>query len=208
MAASPSAPSDSPTDVCVIGASAGGVQALQEVLGRLPAGHPGTVLVVLHLAPTGPSLLPDILGRVCALPCEAARDGEALTGGHVWVAPPDRHLRVDDGRIRVDAGPRENGHRPSVDVLFRSAAAALGPRVLGVVLSGTRDDGTAGLAAIKSARGRAAVQDPAQAMHPGMPRSALEHVAVDVVAGTGALGDLIAAAAAPAGTDVKVLRDT
>jgi two-component system chemotaxis response regulator CheB len=153
------------------------------------------VLVVLHLAATGPSLLADILGRACALPCEPARDGEPLTGGRVWVAPPNQHLRVDDGRVRLDTGPRENGHRPSVDVLFRSAAGALGPRVLGVVLSGTRDDGTAGLAAIKRDGGLAAVQDPATAMHPGMPRSALDHVAVDVVADTDALGDLIATAA-------------
>jgi two-component system chemotaxis response regulator CheB len=195
MATESPTPSERPTDVCVIGASAGGVQALQTVLGRLPADHRGSVLVVLHLTATAPSLLADILGRACALPCETARDGEPLTGGRVWVAPPDQHLRVEDGRVRLDAGPRENGHRPSVDVLFRSAADALGPRVLGVVLSGTRDDGTAGLAEIKRRDGVGAVQDPDDALHPGMPRSALDHVAVDVVADAAGLGDLIASAA-------------
>ena len=184
-----------PTDVCVIGASAGGVQTLQTVLSRLPADHAGAVLVVLHIAASGPSLLAQILGRVCPLPCRAPDDGEPLVPGQVWVALPNLHLVVAGGSVRLDAGPRENGHRPSVDVLFRSAAADLGPRVIGVVLSGTRDDGTAGLAEIKRHGGVAAVQDPKEALHPGMPRSALDHVAVDVVAGAADLGDLIASAA-------------
>ena len=187
--------SDAPTDICVMGASAGGVQTLQAVLRRLPADHAGTVLVVLHIGSEGPSLLPDILGRVCALPCAAARDGEPLAQGRVWVAPPNLHLRVDGDALALDAGPRENGHRPSVDALFRSAAAVFGPRVLGIVLSGARDDGTAGLAEIKRAGGLAAVQDPEEALYPSMPRSALEHVAVDAVAPAAALGDLIATAA-------------
>ena len=183
-------------DVCVVGASAGGVQALRTMLARLPADHPGCVLVVLHLAPDGPSLLAEILGRACALPCETARHGAPLTPGLVQVASPDRHLCVTDGAIRLDTGPRERGLRPSVDALFRSAAAALGPRVLGIVLSGTRTDGTAGLAAIKRAGGTTAVQDPGDALYDGMPRSAMEQVAIDVVADALGLGDLIASAAA------------
>jgi two-component system chemotaxis response regulator CheB len=194
MASTPIQP-DPPTDVCVMGASAGGVQTLQTVLGRMPADHRGVVLVVLHIGSEGPSLLPDILGRVCPLPCAAARDGEPLMAGRVWVAPPNLHLRVDGETLRLDSGPRENGHRPSVDALFRSAAAALGPRVLGVVLSGARDDGTAGLAEIKRAGGLAAVQDPDEALYPSMPQSALAHVAVDAVAPAAALAELIASAA-------------
>jgi two-component system, chemotaxis family, protein-glutamate methylesterase/glutaminase len=195
MADTPSFPA-APRDICVIGASAGGVQSLQAILRRLPADHPGAVLVVLHLAAAGPSMLASVLRRSCTLPCEPAADGEALAPGRVCVARPNLHLAVTAGGVSVAAGPREHGLRPSVDVLFRTAAATFGPRVLGVVLSGTGDDGSAGLAAIKRGGGIAAVQDPEQALHDGMPRNAIERVSVDVVGTTEVLGDLIVAAAA------------
>jgi two-component system, chemotaxis family, protein-glutamate methylesterase/glutaminase len=166
----------------VIGASAGGVETLRRVVGGLPADLSAAVCVVLHLAPGSPSALAGILNRVGPLPCRAAVDGESLRAGEVIVAPPDRHLVVVDGRVQVKVGPRENGHRPSVDVLFRSAASAKDGRVVGVVLSGTRDDGTAGLAVIKANGGAAIVQDPDDALYAGMPTSALAHVSVDAVA--------------------------
>lgn len=193
-----------PKDVCVIGASAGGVQSLQAVLRRVPAEHQGAVLVVLHLAAASPSMLASVLDRVCPLPCEPAVDGEAIQPGRVYVARPNLHLAVTENGLNVSGGPRENGHRPSVDVLFRTAAGVLGPRVLGIVLSGTGDDGTAGLAAIKRRGGIAAVQDPEQALYDGMPTSAIEQVSVDVIGTTEVLGDLIASAAAGSSPSVAL----
>lgn len=172
---------DAQRHIVVIGASAGGVEALVRVVGGLPADLPATVCIVLHLAPGSPSALAAILQRATVLPCRAAVDGEALRAGEILVASPDRHLAVSGGRVSLTVGPRENGHRPAVDVLFRTAAAARDGKVIGVVLSGTRDDGTAGLAVIKSCGGIAIVQDPAEAMYPGMPSSALAHVSVDAV---------------------------
>lgn len=170
-----------PHRVVAIGASAGGVETLRRVVGGLPPDLAATVCVVLHLAPGSPSALPSILQRVSSLRCRSAVDGEILCNGEILVAPPDRHLTISDGRVSLTVGPRENGHRPAVDVLFRTAAEAQDGKVIGVVLSGTRDDGTAGLAMIKAHGGTAIVQDPEEAMYPGMPASALAHVAVDAV---------------------------
>lgn len=168
-------------DLIVIGASAGGVETLQRVVAGLPRELPASVCVVLHLAPSSPSALAQILDRAGPLPCRTASDGEPLRLGEILVAPPDRHLEIEDGRVRLTVGPRDNGHRPSVDTLFRSAARARKNRVIGVVLSGTRDDGSAGLAVIKAAGGAAVVQDPEEATYDGMPRSALRTVSVDHV---------------------------
>jgi two-component system chemotaxis response regulator CheB len=179
-------------DVVVIGASAGGVEALQAVVSRLPAGLPVTLLVVLHVPRSAPSALPRILDRAGPLPAQAAVDGERLRRRRIYVAAVDHHLLVIDGRVRLSRGPSENGHRPAVDPLFRSAARAYGPSVAGVVLSGSRDDGAAGLLAIKRAGGTAIVQDPADALHPSMPLAALERVAVDHVVPAAKIGDLLA----------------
>ncbi len=166
-------------DIIVIGASAGGVEALMKVVRAFPTDLPAAVFVVLHLPSDGSSVLPAILGRAGTLPAAHPRDGELIAPGHIYVAPPDHHLVVQPGRVRVVHGPRENRHRPAIDRLFRSAAQAYGPRVVGVVLSGTLNDGTGGLLTIKRHRGLAIVQDPRDALYPGMPNSALKHVEID-----------------------------
>jgi two-component system, chemotaxis family, protein-glutamate methylesterase/glutaminase len=175
----------------VVGASAGGVEALRRVVGDLPGDLSAMVCVVLHLAPRSPSALAAILDRAGPLPCRPALDGEPLEPGHVIVAPPDRHLMITDGKVRLAVRPRENGHRPAVDALFRSAARAQGERVVGVVLSGTRDDGSAGLAMIKAHGGVAIVQDPKDALYPGMPTNALAQVRVDAVAPSSEIADIV-----------------
>jgi two-component system chemotaxis response regulator CheB len=166
-------------DIIVIGASAGGVETLSQLTRHLPADLPAAIFVVLHVPAHSTSLLPQILNRKSPLPALHPADGEAIRNGRIYIAPPDFHLLLEPGRIRLTRGPRENGHRPAVDPLFRTAARSYGPRVVGVVLSGTLDDGTAGLLAIQQRGGVAIVQHPDDALYPGMPRSALEAVAVD-----------------------------
>jgi two-component system, chemotaxis family, protein-glutamate methylesterase/glutaminase len=177
--------------VIVVGASAGGVQALSRLAAGLPPDLPAAVAVVLHVPPSGHSVLHQILQRAGPLPCDAAQDGEALRAGHIYVGPPDRHLVLDDREVRLTRGPKENGHRPAIDPLFASAARTHGPRAIGVILSGTLDDGTAGLAAIKLAGGTTVVQDPEDALYPGMPSSAIERVAVDHVVALDELASLL-----------------
>jgi two-component system chemotaxis response regulator CheB len=178
-------------DVVVVGASAGGVEALRELVAGLSATLPATVLVVLHIPPHGGSALPAILSRSGPLPARHPGDREALAPGVVLVAPPDHHLVIDDGTVRTTRGPHHNGHRPAVDVLFRSAARAARERVVGVVLSGVLDDGTAGLEAIKKRGGLCVVQDPDDAGYPNMPENALAHVAVDHVVPARDMGRLL-----------------
>lgn len=162
-----------PRAVVAVAASAGGVEALSEFVSVLPADFPATLLVVLHIPPAGPSVLPSILARAGKLPACHPRDGDALTEGIILVAPPDRHMMVEEGHVGVRAGPRQNSHRPAADVLMRSVAATFGDRSAGVVLSGTMDDGAAGLQAIRAAGGLAVVQDPEIAAFPGMPLAAI-----------------------------------
>ena len=168
-------------DLVVVGASAGGVEALIRLVSGLPRDFGAAVLVVLHLTPNASSNLPAILARAGRLPAAHARDGEPIQAGRILVAPPDRHLLVRDGHARLSSGPSENLHRPAVDVLFRSAAVNRDGRTVGVVLSGALDDGADGLRTIAMAGGLAVVQDPADALVPSMPMSALEAANVDHV---------------------------
>ncbi|HET8660695.1 MAG TPA: chemotaxis protein CheB [Micromonosporaceae bacterium] len=181
-----------PAAVVVVGASAGGVEALRVLVAGLPAGLDAAVLVVLHIPRRAPSALPAILNRSGPLPAAHAVDGELLDAGRIYVAPPDHHLLVSAGRVRLSAGPSENGHRPAVDPLFRSAAQWAGPRTVAVVLSGSRDDGTAGAAAVVRRGGRLLVQDPDEALHASMPRSAMELVGAERVVGAAKLGAALA----------------
>jgi two-component system chemotaxis response regulator CheB len=179
-------------DLIVIGASAGGLQAMQVLLRSLPPSLPATVLLAIHLAAESRSQMPMLLGRASALPVQWAEDGEPLAPGQVRIAPPDHHLLVERQALRVVMGPRENRHRPAIDPLFRSAAWSHGPRVVGVVLSGYLDDGTAGLWAIKSCGGITVVQDPDDALHPDMPANALMHNRIDHRLGIEQIGPLLA----------------
>jgi two-component system chemotaxis response regulator CheB len=169
------------------------VETLKDLVADLPGDLRAAICVVLHVAPDSPSALASILNRSGPLPCHAARDCDELLEGRILVAPPDRHLIIEDRHVRLTVGPRENNHRPAVDALFRSAATERGPAVVGVVLSGTRDDGTAGLAVIKARGGVAVVQDPADALHSGMPASAIANVAVDSVVPSSRIADTITA---------------
>lgn len=179
-------------DIIVIGASAGGVDALKLILAALPKNLAASVLIVTHIpSERGWSLAPR-LDANCALPVRQAEDGETIATGHVYIAPPDRHLLVSGTQIRLGCGPRENMARPSIDPLFRSAAIAFGPRVIGVILSGMLNDGASGLEAVKRCGGIAVVQDPQDAGADEMPNNALRATHVDHVAPAGAIGPLIA----------------
>jgi len=167
-------------DVIVIGASAGGVEAISRIVADLPRDIRASIFVVLHIS-RGRSLLPEILTRAGRLPAAHPTDGEPPQYGRIYVAQPDHHLILNEGTIRVVHTASENGVRPAVDPLFRSAARAYGARVVGVVLTGALDDGTAGIAAIKEAGGITVVQDPDEAFAPGMPRSAIKSGMVDHV---------------------------
>ena len=160
-------------DVIVIGASADGVQMLRTLIGGLPADLDAAVFVVLHSGPLGGTLLPEILARAGDLPVAPALDGEPIVPGRVYLPHPDCHLLVKREQVRVFRGPRENGFRPAIDPLFRSAARAYGSRVVGVILTGLLDDGAYGLSRIVAAGGAGIVQDPAEAAFPDMPRAAL-----------------------------------
>ena len=193
-------------DVIVIGASAGGVEALRELVRGLPADLPAAVFVVLHVSPHGESMLPQLLSRAGPLPAThpKAGDGERFRHGHIYVAPPDHHMVLDDGHVRVVKSAKENRHRPAVDPLFRSAARFHGRHVIGVILTGALDDGTAGLAAVERQGGATVVQDPEDALFPSMPRNALRHVDADHTAPLAAIPALLVRLAGEQVEDEKV----
>jgi two-component system chemotaxis response regulator CheB len=172
------------SDIVVIGASAGGLDALQLLVSGLPSRFAPAVLIVMHIGAQH-SILAALLARSSVLPVRQARHGEVIESGRVLVAPPDLHLTVlrqgAECRVVLARTAKENYTRPAVDPLFRGAAASFGRRAIGVILTGGLDDGTAGLAAIKACGGTAIVQDPQQALAPGMPASAIDNVAVDHV---------------------------
>lgn len=165
-------------DIFVIGASAGGVGALTTLCAAIPADFPASLFIALHLSPSSRSVLPQLLDRVCALPVLAPVDEQPFEPGHVYVASPDHHLLLREGRVLLRRGPQENRTRPAINALFRSAALAYGSRVVGVVLTGLLDDGTEGLIAITAGGGTSVVQSPDDAEWPAMPRNALnrDHV--------------------------------
>jgi two-component system chemotaxis response regulator CheB len=166
-------------NIITIGVSADGLEARITIVGNLPSEFPAAVFIVRHIGAGGPRVLADILSRSGPLRAVYPEDRDPIQLGRIYVAPPDHHMSIEDGCVRITHGPKENRHRPSVDVLFRSAALAYGANVVGVVLSGNLNDGTAGLLAIKKCGGVAVVQDPTEASYPAMPKSAMERVRVD-----------------------------
>ncbi|GAB3290305.1 chemotaxis protein CheB [Hymenobacter tenuis] len=185
--------SGTPSFLIVIGTSAGGMPALTRLVAQLDASLPAAVLVVQHLSPdsTGEPLV-NRLNFHTSMPCQLARHHVHIKAGHLYLAPPDRHLLIKDNHLLVTKGPRENNYRPAADALFRSAAVAYGPNAIGVVLTGMLHDGTAGLEFIKRCGGTAVVQDPADAEFPSMPETALRGVAVDFVEPLDSMGSLLA----------------
>lgn len=179
-------------DIIVVGASAGGVEALLNFVKSLPPDFNVSIFVVLHLSPFSRTNLPAILSKAGRLPAIEATDGEQIQKGTIYVASPDHHLILEKGnRIAVRKGPKENRFRPSVDALFRSAALVYGPRVVGIVLSGLLDDGTSGMWTIKQNGGLAMVQDPAEAIFPSMPQNVMQYMQVDHVLSAAGIGGLL-----------------
>ena len=169
-------------DIIVIGASAGGVELALALAGKLPDDLPAAIFIVIHISPSAESVLPALVRRRTRLRVAHARNDERVEHGRIYIAPPDQHLNVRRGRVELTMGPRENGHRPAVDTLFRSAAQSYGPRVVGVVLSGNLDDGTAGAIEIRKGGGIIIAQDPKEALYPSMPQSVITVVGADHVA--------------------------
>jgi two-component system chemotaxis response regulator CheB len=190
-------------DIIVVGASAGGLDALQALVGNLPGDLAAAMFVVLHIG-ARPSALPKILAASGPLSAAHAEDGAPVRSGRIYVAPPDHHLLVEQGHMRLSRGPRENLTRPAVDPLFRSAAEAYGPRVVGVIISGALSDGTAGFSAIKRQGGITIVQDPDEAQYPGMPTSALQFVDVDHCARIATISELLVRLSGPSPSETAV----
>ncbi|HEX6023764.1 MAG TPA: chemotaxis protein CheB [Solirubrobacter sp.] len=180
-----------PSRVIGVAASAGGVEALRRLVAQLPADLDATVCVVLHIPPTGRSLLAPILGRESALTVKPAENGAPLRPGIVYVAPADHHLLVRADVIELSRGPKENGARPAADPMFRSLARAWGDCAVAVVLSGALDDGAAGAAAVALAGGRVVVQEPSDALVPGMPSSAIAATTPDAVVTIDEMGETL-----------------
>jgi two-component system, chemotaxis family, protein-glutamate methylesterase/glutaminase len=183
--------SDQNRDIIVMGASAGGFEAIKAILAKLPSDLQASIFIAQHISPYGESRFPDLLNRVSRLPAEFPTHGQSIERGRIYVAPPDSHLTMRYGVMSVTRGPKENGHRPSVDALFRSAARAYGPRVIGVVLSGYLDCGSAGSLSIRARRGLAIAQDPDDAEVRDMPENAIRQAGADHVVKLDALPGLL-----------------
>lgn len=166
-------------DIVVLGASSGGVEAVRSVLDALSRDLPAALFVVVHRSPEGPPVLARILARTTELEVVEATEHLDIRHGRVVLAAPDRHLVLTANGVQSKHGPKENRSRPAIDPLFRSAARIFGSRVIGVILTGSLDDGTAGMLSIQRRGGTTIVQDPEDALHPSMPRSVLEHVRTD-----------------------------
>ncbi|WP_116136199.1 chemotaxis protein CheB [Trinickia diaoshuihuensis] len=190
-------------DTIVVGASAGGVDALVAIAAALPERLPAAVLVALHIG-AHPSVLPELMQKAGRLPAHHARDGERIAHGNIYVAPPDLHMVIEDDVVRTIRGPKQNFSRPAIDPLFRSAAVVRGPRVIGAVLTGHLDDGTAGLAAVQACGGIAMVQDPEDAHAPDMPRNAMRGTVPDYILPIDKLASTIAALAGSTTTDTPL----
>ena len=200
-------------DIILIGGSSGAIESLVQLVRQLSPDIPAALFVAIHISPKSNSILPKILSRAGKLPAIHPNDRDRVRQGQIYVAPPDYHLLLHNGFVRVTRGPKENNHRPAIDPLFRSAASYYGPRAMGVLLSGNLDDGSAGLVAIKQRGGLAIVQDPEDALFPDMPRHALSTLTVDYVLPVAQLAPLLFQLAheevsigetleeAPAGTD-------
>ncbi len=191
MASRGQGPESAGSPIVAIGASAGGIEPLLQIVADLPPEFPAALLVVVHMPSARRSVLPRILASAGRLPASFARDGQLLQRGRIYVAPADRHLLVKDGRASVLRGSRENGSRPAIDPLFRSAALSHDSRAIGVVLSGSLDDGALGLAAIKARGGVAIVQDPNEAKYPSMPLSATRSTIPDYCLRAGEIASVL-----------------
>lgn len=178
-------------NIVVVGASAGGVEALQRLFSQFPPDLQASFFLVLHISPESPSLLASLIDKASPLIAKTAEDGEQIQPGHIYVAPPDFHLLLKPGYIRLHRGPKENRHRPAIDPLFRSAAIAYRAQTVGVILTGYLDDGTSGLLAIKRCGGIAVVQDPDDADYPEMPSNAIAEVEVDYQLPLNKMGSVI-----------------
>ncbi len=178
-------------DIIVVGASAGGFDAIKKLVASLPVNLHAAIFIVWHMAPQSESVLPNVINRLRSMPAIGAYDNQLIEPGHIYIACPDRHLIIEDDHIRITRGPKENRFRPAIDALFRSAAYVYGSRVIGVILSGALDDGTAGLWTIKKRGGIAIVQDPDDAEVPAMPENAIREVPVDYILPVAEMAPLI-----------------
>ncbi|HTE02165.1 MAG TPA: chemotaxis protein CheB [Mucilaginibacter sp.] len=183
---------NTPKFIVVIGGSAGGLNALAELVQHLERGRDVAYCIVLHLSRKGiGDFVVHRIKQVTSMDCSMAADGAPIERDHIYVARPNQHLLVKNGKFKLGAGPEENRWRPSIDVLFRSAAVAYSSRAIGIILSGLMDDGTSGMWAIKRSGGHCMVQDPNQAEFPDMPLSVMNHMEVDMVATLSSMGSLI-----------------
>jgi two-component system chemotaxis response regulator CheB len=170
-----------PRDIVVVGASAGGIEALRSVLGGLPRDLGATIFVTLHRTPSSQSILADVLGARSSLPVREPRGAERIKRNVVYLAPSNLHMRMTSDHVTLDHGAKQHHTRPAIDPMFESAAAAFGPRVIGILLSGNLSDGVRGLLAIKAEGGISIAQDPSEAEWPAMPANAIIYDHVDMV---------------------------